>query len=75
MTVPSPAATPADPTPSDVMYDDMTAAWRDEDYPLAGSLATALLQYLAGNGQPLTGIERDVYFAHTIHRYYAPSPS
>jgi len=64
-----------DPSPSDVAYDDMTRAWRNEDYPLAWSLADALLQYLANDGQPLTG-DRDVYYARQIHAHYAPgSPS
>jgi hypothetical protein len=55
-----------DPSPSDVAYDDMTRAWRNEDYPLAWNLADVLLQYLANGGQPLTGDDRDVYYARRI---------
>ena len=64
-----------DPSPSDIAYDDMTRAWRNGDYPLAWSLADALLQYLAGpgSGQPLTG-DRDVYYARRIYVHYAPLP-
>jgi hypothetical protein len=58
--------TDQDSSPSDVAYDDMTRAWRNGDYPLAWSLADALLQYLANDGQPLTG-DRDVSYARQIH--------
>lgn len=74
------AAMPADPAPSDVMYDDMARAWRNQDYPLAWSLADALLQYEAcggpdGNGgEPLTGPDRDMTYVHAIHTHYAPIP-
>jgi hypothetical protein len=44
----------------------MTRAWRNEDYPLAWNLADVLLQYLANGGQPLTGDDRDVYYARRI---------
>ena len=64
-----------DPSPSDVIYDDMTRAWRNEDYPLAWNLADALLQYLANDGQPLTGPDRDVYYARQIHAHYSPGTS
>jgi hypothetical protein len=64
------------PSPSDVIYDDMTRAWRNEDYPLAQSLADVLLGYLSGpdSGQPLTG-GRDPYYVLRIYAYYyAPLP-
>jgi hypothetical protein len=72
MTVPILAVMPAGPSPSDVAYDDMTRAWRNGDYPLAWSLADVLLQYLANNGEPLTGF-RHLYYIHAIHDYYAPA--
>lgn len=59
-----PEPTPG-PSPSDIAYDDMTHAWRNEDYPLAWHLADVLLQYLANGGQPLTG-DRDVHYARCI---------
>ena len=63
-----------DLSPSDVAYDDMTRAWRNGDYPLAWSLADALLQYLANGGQSLTG-DRQTYYARQIRQYYAaPDP-
>ena len=65
------AVTPADPSPSDVAYDDMTRAWRNGDNSLAWSLADALLQYMANDGQPLTG-PRSLYYVRMIHAYYAP---
>jgi hypothetical protein len=68
------ALTPVpDPSPSDVMYDDMTRAWRNGDTALAGSLADALIQYLADGGQPLTR-DRDLYYALRIYARYAPVP-
>jgi hypothetical protein len=73
ITMPVPSPVPADPTPSDVAYDDMTRAWRNGDYPLAWSLADALLQYLANGGEPLTGF-RDVYYARRIYVRHAPLP-
>lgn len=66
-----PSLTP-DPSPSDIIYDDMTRAWRNGDHPLAWHLADALLQYLANGGQPLTGDDRDVYNARQIHVFYTP---
>jgi hypothetical protein len=80
MTNPVPSGMPADPTPSDVLYDDMARAWRTGDHPLAWSLADTLLQYEAcggpdGNGgEPLTGF-RHLYYVHAIHDYYTPSSS
>jgi hypothetical protein len=68
----------ADPNPSDVMYDDVTRAWRNGDRMLAWHLADALLQYdacggLDGNGgEPLTGF-RSMYYVHAIHDYYVPA--
>ena len=59
-------------SPSDIAYDDMTRAWRNDDYPLAWSLADALLQYLANDGQELTE-PRQVCYARRIHQYYAPA--
>jgi hypothetical protein len=81
MTFTSLAAVPDGPTPSDVIYDDMTRAWRNEDYPLAWSLADTLLQYEAcggpdGNGgEPLTGPDRNLAYVHAIHATYAPETS
>lgn len=67
-----------DPSPSDVIYDDMTRAWRNGDYPLCWSLADALLTYLANDGQPLTDSplagHRDVYYARRVYVRYAPVP-
>jgi hypothetical protein len=74
----SPDVAPADPTPTDVMYDDVTRAWRNGDHRLAWHLADALLQYDAcggpdGNGgEPLTGF-RGMYYVHAIHDFYAPA--
>jgi len=70
-----PANTVPDPAPSNVIYDDMTRAWRNGDYPLAWSLADALLGYLSGpdSGQPLTG-DRDPYYVLRIYVRYTPLP-
>lgn len=68
------AETSADPNPSDVMYDDVTRAWRNGDYPLAWHLADVLLQYDANGGEPLTGF-RHLYYVHAVHDYYAPDRS
>jgi hypothetical protein len=71
-------AAPADPTPADVMYDDMTRAWRNGDYPLAGSLADTLAQYEAcggpdgEGGEPLTGPDRDMTYVWAVQRTYGP---
>jgi hypothetical protein len=65
-----------DTSPSDVAYDDMTRAWRNGDYPLSWNFADVLLQYLANNGQPLTrtrDLDRDLYYARWIHRFYNPA--
>lgn len=60
------------PSPSDIIYDDMIRAWRNGDHSLAWHLADVLLQYLANDGQPLTG-DRDVYNARQINTFYNPA--